>query len=262
MIEIILTQDRVTLVDDEDAEFANSRWIYERAGARLRSGKRSLMHREVMSRVLGRPLEKGEHVYHEDGNILNNTRSNLRVSSKNNGRIVLTPDEDSSEVVLTRGFVTLVSNCDLDLVRDRRWYARDLGTTTYAFTTGMLGMHRLIMNPGNMWVDHINGIGLDNRRCNLRLCSPSENMRNSRKKSGCTSVYKGVHLESSSGKWRSCIKVDGKILVIGSFENEQVAARAYDREALAHFGEFAKTNVDLYGSDYRLAPTREDKNGK
>lgn len=42
-------------------------------------------------------------------------------------------------------------------------------------------MHRLIMDfPKGKDIDHKNGNGLDNRRCNLRICSRLENMSNRR----------------------------------------------------------------------------------
>jgi hypothetical protein len=100
-------------------------------------------------------------------------------------------------------------------------------------------MHRLIMNaPIGYDVDHINHNGLDNRRCNLRVCTRTQNQANSkpRKKS---SKYKGVSWSNSENKWRAFIRINGKGKTIGRFDSELDAAEAYNNEAKKCFGEFA-----------------------
>ncbi len=102
-------------------------------------------------------------------------------------------------------------------------------------------LHRLIMDaePGTL-VDHENRNGLDNRKQNLRKATDSENGANSVRK-GDSSKYKGVEL-FRNGKWRARIKVHRKEIHLGYFHDEEEAARAYDRAAREHFGEFARTN--------------------
>lgn len=104
-------------------------------------------------------------------------------------------------------------------------------------------LHRLVVPEvlvGQM-LDHINRNPLDNRRCNLRVCSPSENARNQSKQSGdVTSVFKGVTLHQ--GGWSSRITFERKTEFLGFFRNEIAAALAYDEAARFLFKQFASTN--------------------
>lgn len=103
-------------------------------------------------------------------------------------------------------------------------------------------LHSIIM--GTTFIDHINGNGLDNRKCNLRVCDYSGNNKNARKRKDYKhSKYKGVG-KHINGKWIARIQVDGKRSTIGYFESELEAAIAYDRKAKELHGEFAKVNFD------------------
>jgi hypothetical protein len=110
-------------------------------------------------------------------------------------------------------------------------------------------MHREIMNnPVGVFVDHINGDGLDNRKKNLRIATRTQNQCNRKKTSAITSSkYKGVHLCRKRNKYRAIIGCSGKRIFLGYFDNETDAAKAYDEAAKKYHGEFAKLNFSDEG---------------
>jgi len=99
-----------------------------------------------------------------------------------------------------------------------------------------------IANPTNLpMIDHINRNVLDNRIENLRWCSSSQNNRNRGKQLGTTSQYKGVSL--AQGRWKASIRVNSKLIHLGSFGTELEGAKAYNDFIVAHnLGEFAILN--------------------
>lgn len=106
-------------------------------------------------------------------------------------------------------------------------------------------MHRLILgleHGDKREGDHEDGNGLDNRRsCNLRIATHQQNTHNQRSLKGM-SKFKGVRWHRRHKRWEARIRVNYKLLHIGSFVGEKDAARAYDRAALRHHGIFAKLN--------------------
>lgn len=81
-------------------------------------------------------------------------------------------------------------------------------------------------------VDHIDRNTKNNIYTNLRFCTRSENIRNRRKQTNCSSQYVGVHKHQN--KWRAQITINGKHNHIGSFETEEEAHEAFKNEVIAN----------------------------
>ena len=157
--------------------------------------------------------------------------------------------DNMKKIPLTQGKFTLVDDEDFERASNYKWF-RDRATYT-SYATRNIGtrpnkskqrMHRLIMQAKKgQQIDHINGNGLDNRRCNLRFCTNSQNQMNARPMGG-SSKYKGVSWNKKGNKWYSAIRFNYKQIHLGVFVSETLAAKAYDSKAKELFGEFAYLN--------------------
>lgn len=100
-------------------------------------------------------------------------------------------------------------------------------------------LHRIIC-PTELTVDHINMDKLDNRRCNLRACSLSNNMANTKRNNRSTSGYKGVSKRKGRKTWQASIIKDYKDYYLGEFKSPEEAFEAYKAKARELYGEFAR----------------------
>ena len=150
------------------------------------------------------------------------------------------------KILLTRGMVALVDDCDYELVSRYKWYADKAKKTFYASTfinhNKHYRMHRLILGltDPNIKVDHENGNGLDNTRKNICQTDSTFNCMNSCKKyrngKKPTSRFKGVFREND-GRWISYVNYKGKRTYCGfNFVSEIEAARARDAKAVELWG--------------------------
>lgn len=148
------------------------------------------------------------------------------------------------EIQLTKGHVSLVDNADYDNLMLRSWCYS--GGYAWAKINGRKeSMHRFLMNsPKGIDVDHINGNGCDNRRCNMRLATRTQNNHNRHRptRTGSASQYKGVYWDKTNKKWAAGVRVNGKQHFLGLFVSDTDAAKAYDLAAQQLAGEFANLN--------------------
>ncbi len=157
------------------------------------------------------------------------------------------------QIPLTQGKIALVDDEDFEWLSKLKWSVRKTRKNFYAQRNisktkigDMVAMHRQIMmlkKGDGIHVDHINGNGLDNRRCNLRECTNQQNHFNTRTTTG-SSKYKGVCrvTRPQRKKWLAQIMLNAKHHFIGYFNDEVMAAKAYDKKAIELFGKYAYLN--------------------
>lgn len=85
------------------------------------------------------------------------------------------------KISTTDGNTVVVDDDDYPLLSRLTWYTSDSGYAITDTPVKHLKMHRLIIGgtPPHTVIDHINRNKLDNRKENLRVVSPGENLKNS-----------------------------------------------------------------------------------
>lgn len=149
------------------------------------------------------------------------------------------------KIKLTQGKYALVDDKDFVALSAHKWCVNNHGgkwraqRKDYSKEIGrMVFMHRVIMKPNKKSVvDHINGNSLDNRRCNLRVCSQSRNLQNQRLSRRNKSGVSGVHYKKQNRKWVAEIAVNRKRKYLGIFEKfkDAVLARKKHEQLVGWF---------------------------
>lgn len=115
--------------------------------------------------------------------------------------------------------------------------------TTFEPTTNRtIRLHRILLglkHGDGVMVDHINGNSLDNRKCNLRICTNSQNQHNRGKSKRNTTGYKGVCLDKRRNKYYAQICINRHKINLGYFETPEQAHDAYVAAAKEYHKEFS-----------------------
>ena len=149
---------------------------------------------------------------------------------------------------LTQGKVARIDEDNWDSLSSFSWSAMKSRRGQYYAVRGVWEngkvirkwLHREIMNcPAGMFVDHINGDSMDNRRENLRICTSKQNSQNQKRRINNTTGVKGVFF-NKFGSYVVTIRDNGKAKYLGSFKTLDEATTVRREAELRCYGEFAR----------------------
>ena len=131
---------------------------------------------------------------------------------------------------------------DVEYVGQYKWSIGASGKYVSSWGNGTrILLHRFIMNPPkNKIVDHINRDTFDNRKCNLRIATRSQNAMNTKLRADNSSGYKGVYYLKNRNRWRIEITIAGECHVAFSKTKEEAIQKRKEME-LEYHGEFASS---------------------
>lgn len=210
------------------------KWYINRNGKIITYGKINNMKKSdripIEYFIIDNKLD--EHVYHINGNKLDNRLCNLSYTRCNNKIII----KDELTILIDKnGNNIIIDTEDLERTKSIYWW-RDLeGKNSEGYARGWYNgkfilMHRFIMGvleDEEVVIDHINHNTLDNRKTNLRITDNITNCRNRYKNKNNTSGITGVNWHKATETWQVRIGDNYKRVEIGYFEdfNEAVKAR-------------------------------------
>ena len=147
-------------------------------------------------------------------------------------------------VTLTKGLTAVIDAADVPLVSGYYWSALINVYYGHAYAVRFQSgkailMHRVLLDaPKGLQVDHIDGDGLNNRRANIRLCTPNLNQANRAVERRNRIGAKGVSISRTGRRFKASITPNGKKIHLGSFATKQEAAAAYKGAARVLWGNF------------------------
>jgi hypothetical protein len=143
----------------------------------------------------------------------------------------------SKRIYLTQGKFTIVSDEDYERLIRFKWCYNKYAVTTIRIEgkPACRAVHQMILvAPPGLEIDHINRNKLDNRRCNLRIVTHSENMKNKaprprkptplRKPKVGRSGVLGVTWRSKRQMWIASYQKNKHRAYLGAYSTVQEAA--------------------------------------
>jgi len=133
------------------------------------------------------------------------------------------------EIVTSKGIKILVDDDDYEVLKDFKYHITYKGYACRSKWSPKknIYIHREILGAKKgEQIDHINRDKLDNRKCNLRICSQSENSHNRQIMKHNSSGYKGVVWDKPNNKWKGIFTLNGKQVFCGRYVDPKEAYNA------------------------------------
>jgi len=127
---------------------------------------------------------------------------------------------------------------DYNKVKDFKWTNHSSGYVFRREGKTSIMLHHAIL-PGHKELDHKNGNGKDNRKTNLRPCTRSQNLQNTKIFKTNKSGIKGVSWDSIRKKWTARITINKQFKHLGRFDVKKDAVKARIEAEDRYFGEFS-----------------------
>lgn len=104
------------------------------------------------------------------------------------------------------------------LFQEHSWNQDSYGYAVATVNRKQVKLHHLVLpKKEGFLIDHKNRNKLDNRRCNLRYATNSQNQMNAKIWSTNTSGFKGISWTERLKKWKVYISVNKKQMHLGYF---------------------------------------------
>ena len=150
------------------------------------------------------------------------------------GSILNTDDKDNCYGVTNQGVIFRFDYEDYEKIKSFNCFSHHGYIVSYLKENSRktIYLHRVVMGlkdsryENNLVVDHINHDKTDNRKCNLRIGTSSQNNINRKTLKNNTSGHPGVTYRKEIDKWRVRISAEGKRISIGDFDSYEAAVEA------------------------------------
>jgi hypothetical protein len=152
----------------------------------------------------------------------------------------------SKKIRITKGKFAIVDDEDFEYLNQWRWCLHSAGYAVRVQHISGSGknrkrisylMHQVVNKTiKGFHTDHINGDKLDNRKCNLRTLTASENIFYSGDRKNNTSGHKGVSWSKERNLWCAQIGHKKKVIPLGRYQKieDAIKARVKAEKSLWH----------------------------